>query len=113
MSGDRPRRKRERTQKANRALSRKGQENPSEQLSQNANTPWAEKALSIVRRALFPPVPVIACAIPAICAMMAWVFLLGNESSPCPTLPTRHRRTCSQRSSYGPYATLPATAFAS
>ena len=38
--------------------------------------------VSIVRRLVFPPGFVIILAGPAICAMMAWVFLLGNEDSP-------------------------------
>lgn len=44
--------------------------------------PRFDALASVVRRIAFPPGFVIALAVPAICAMMAWVFLLGNESSP-------------------------------
>jgi len=43
---------------------------------------WLDALAPIVRRAVCPPSFVVALATPAIAAMMAWVFLLGNENSP-------------------------------
>lgn len=44
--------------------------------------PRFDALASVVRRIVFPPGFVIALAAPAIAAMMAWVFLLGNGESP-------------------------------
>lgn len=41
-----------------------------------------DRALRIMRALLMPPGIVIALAAPIICALMAWVFLLGNKDNP-------------------------------
>lgn len=46
------------------------------------NTNFFSKAGAALKPLFTPPLPVVVLGVPVIAALMAWVFLLGNEGSP-------------------------------